>query len=296
MQASLIDFPNSQKFKEKIILKHCWEKDSDIASVDVEHYGRSVIGFGVSYRKICRHFLEIDPELIVKGEREGSLETIIDFLSKKEVIACATAMGLLQYFGLDFNALCRLPAYIFRLIIDIIKFSKGKKVEIKKFIDGLKLDEKIKEKLHAIFANIDFRSSLDELTIFLTIQGMKALSVEQDKCPKATISKAERSYFATQPEDEVTVDISEKIVSVTYLSPEKDRWQFKSKKFEFWATVTDKNFIENMNGKYLEDIADLTFYAKVKRTITKEANTKHIKTEREIYAFVPESKQAPLLL
>ncbi|MBU1229668.1 MAG: hypothetical protein KKA55_02435 [Proteobacteria bacterium] len=296
MQASLIDMPKRDPFEDQVILKYSWGREAEHDSLDVEVYGRSLLGFGKIYKKINSQFLEASIDVRIVAEKDGSLEAIIKFLSSNDVIACATAMQILSYFGLDHRALRKLPAYILKLLIDIVRTAKGKKDKIKALITKLEIASTIKDMLVKLFENADFRASLDEMTAFLSHKGMESLTIAQIDCPESIIHRRDRFAFVAQPEDEVSVEYSEKLVSVTYLSPEKNRWQFKSKNFEFWATVTDLNFLDSMHGKSLENINDLRFIATVKRTTTKEANTKKTKTTREIYSFQPEQKQSSLLI
>jgi hypothetical protein len=91
----------------------------------------------------------------------------------------------------------------------------------------------------------------------------------------------------SQPEDEIIVETDIKVVSIIYLSPEKDKWQFKSGGYEFWANVLDDRFLLKMKDRNLDEIIDLKFSATVKKTIHKKINKKRPIIPQDIYNFMP---------
>ena len=267
-----------------LILKYSGDA-TDQHTIDAEFYARSLLGFGKSFKKANRQLLGIDSSLSVKAERAGSVETLIEFFSQKDVVATAVMLGFLQYFGLDFKTLCKLPMLVYKLLIDIIKKSKGKKEDIKKKVQELQLERSLEEKLLRLLENNQFRRCLDDMTLILELQGIECLEIKQDEAISTQITKKDRPYFVAHPEDEVLTELDDKVISITYLSPEKSKWQFKSGASEFWAVVEDQPFLEEMQNKALEEITELLFVASVEKTTIKEANTKQVKVSRTITGF-----------
>lgn len=283
-QKSMIEMPPEEPMTGELRLSYAGMATHD-HSIDAEHYARSVLGFGKVFKKINRNIIGLDVSISLRAERPGSFEALVEFLSKKEVVAAAVGISLLQFFGLDFKTICMLPINILRLIVNVIKESKGNSRRIREAIKELGLPEAMEKKLIRLVENKDFRRSLDDMTLFLQLQGMDSITVKQKNTQSAIIEKKDRPYFVAQPEDEISVEQDEKVVSITYLSPEKSKWEFKSKNLEFWAQVEDDIFLEEMRDKALEDIMDLQFVATVEKTTIKKARTKQAKVTTSISGF-----------
>ena len=203
----------------------------------------------------------------------------------------------MSFFGIDAKSFAKVPMLLFELLIDLIKKAKGKKEQLREHIKKLELDKEATEKLQRLVENNELRRSLDEMTFLLEFAGLEAMEIQQPGLATVTITKKERPYFIAQPEDEVTVESDDKVVSIIYLSPERSKWQFKSGASEFWAEVLDTKFLDKMQDKNLDEIIDLKFSATVEKTTTKEAHTKQIKVSRTISNFTMFSSptQIPLL-
>ena len=191
------------------------------------------------------------------------------------------------FFKIDAISIGKALFSLFKLIVDLIKRGKGNNREIRKLIEKIELDEKDKNKLYYLISNKSFRIFLDEMTALLDLEKMKAIEVEQPSHASFEIDRSERRFFIVNPEDEETVEFDEKIVTITYLSPEKNRWQFKSGSSEFWATVMDQSFVAMMQNKKMDEIKYDKFRATVKTKRIIKAKTKRVKVIREIDNFVP---------
>ena len=266
-------------------------------SINAELYARSLLGFDRSFKRTNKFLLGHTTDLEVHAEESGSFQGVLEYaLSPQGKAEISFWLARMAFLGIDAKSIAKVPIKLFKLIIDLIKKAKGRKEQLQQEIRKLELEKDVAEKLVRILENNDFRRALDEMTFFLESPGMEEVEITQPDLATVTITKKERPYFVAQPEDEVTVESDDKVVSIIYLSPERSKWQFKSGASEFWAEVLDARFLDKMKDKNLDDILDLKFTATVEKTTTKEANTKQIKVSRTISdfkSFAP-PKQIPL--
>lgn len=125
---------------------------------------------------------------------------------------------------------------------------------------------------------------------------MDKIEINQPGYTSTSIMKNERRWFVSQPEDEIEKIVFERLVSIVYLSPDRSEWKFKDKQTEYWADVTDINFITRMKDKRIDELSGHHFVATVEKTTTKEANTKRVKIERQIFGFKEPLQQSNLPL
>ncbi|HWR04368.1 MAG TPA: hypothetical protein VN419_10160, partial [Humidesulfovibrio sp.] len=171
MQYSIINEQPPKSFKKELVLKYDGEAVVD-HTIDAEFYARSVLGFGRALKKTNRFLLKMELSVNIKAEREGSWESLVEFLTSKDIQATATLMQFLSFFNLGFKDICRLPIYILKLATDVIRSGRGRKDGIRKIAKSLELNSECKENFIKLLENFDFRSAIDEMTVFLTLMGM----------------------------------------------------------------------------------------------------------------------------
>lgn len=296
MQHSLFEDSPQGPATGTLNLKYSGEATEE-HSINAELYARSLLGFDRSFKRANKFLLGHATDLEVHAEQPGSFEGLLEYaLSQEGKANLSFCLAIMAFFGLDAKSLAKVPMMLFKLLVDIIKKAKGKKGQIREEVTKLELDSETAEKLVRLFENNNFRRALDEMTFFLEQPGLEAVEIRHSELPEVTISKKERPYFIAQPEDEVTVESDDKVVSIIYLSPERTKWQFKSGASEFWAEVEDALFLGKMKDNNLDDISDLKFTATVEKTTTKEARTKQIKVSRTISDFKAYMPPKPLSL
>ncbi|GFM32321.1 DUF7946 domain-containing protein [Desulfovibrio subterraneus] len=297
MQLSLFGDTPQEPAAGSLHLKYSGEA-TEKHSINAELYARSLLGFDRSFKRTNRFLLGHATNLEVQAEQPSSFKGMLEYaLSPQGKNDIAFWLAIMSFFGIDAKSFAKVPMLLFELLIDLIKKAKGKKEQLREHIKKLELDKEATEKLQRLVENNELRRSLDEMTFLLEFAGLEAMEIQQPGLATVTITKKERPYFIAQPEDEVTVESDDKVVSIIYLSPERSKWQFKSGASEFWAEVLDTKFLDKMQDKNLDEIIDLKFSATVEKTTTKEAHTKQIKVSRTISNFTMFSSptQIPLL-
>jgi len=284
-QKKLFEIENIGPIRGQLELKYCGEATAG-HSIDAELYARSLLGFDNSFKKIGKNLLGFEANLVVNSEQPSSFKGIIDYVLTPEGQGnISFILSLLAFLKIDITTITALPIKLFKLLIETIKKTRGRKDKFKEIFDEFELNRDAKKSLIELLNNNKFRQFLDEFTAFLDANGMEYIDIIQTEVDSVSISKKDRISFVYQPEDETLTEVDEKVVYITYLSPESSKWQFKSGKKPFWADVVDPHFLKSMQDKALEDISDLKFTALVETTTVKEAMTKRADVTRKISNF-----------
>lgn len=273
-------------FQGKLFLKYEGKNTSN-HTFDAELYAQSLLGFCNSFKKANKILFDVDTQVDIIAEKEGSVEAIIQFFvdNYNSALIANTYIELFNNFveAVGKAGLCFFFAY--KGLIKIIKESKGKKEKIIEFVKGLRLCYDLTKKLLDILFNKTFRKGLDQLTYFLTSDPMDYIEMSQSDNDVIVINKTERLYFVEQPEDEITIDVDEKIVSVIYPSAQRTKWRFIIDNQEKWAEITDSGFLKKMHDKPLEYFEGIRFKATVETTTVKKVNSVKPEITRQIYNF-----------
>ncbi len=254
---------------------------------DAELYATSLIGFSSSFRKAHKIVCGVGPKIQIRGEREGGLSSLIQLLIDNQEAAQAINIyaELLQNVVWTAAGVSVMVPRLYLKILDLIKRAGGKREEILKKISDMEIGQNIKSALIQLINDRKFRKGLDDLTLFLCSEGMDYVDIEMVGGEKYRIRKEDRPAFVEQPEDETNVEIDDKIVSVIYPSALRTKWRFLIDGKEYWAEITDINFLREMNDKSLEYFEGIEFSATVETKTIKKVAPGGVSIQRKIYNF-----------
>lgn len=116
-------------------------------------------------------------------------------------------------------------------------------------------------KVIALFSNVKIRTSIQKIvTEPLSREGVDTLTIKNDR-QETTIKKEEKDYFnLSEIPDELLKDqvrdVYLKVLSISFV--ERHKWKFSDGNVEFFATITDEDFIkkvqESKDGFYKDDL------------------------------------------
>ncbi|MCK9241286.1 hypothetical protein, partial [Desulfocurvus sp.] len=143
-------------------------KATEGKSINAELYARALLGFDRSFKRVNKVLLGRSTHLEVKAEQPGSFDAVLGFLLSPEGKAeIGFWLAAMAFFGVDAKSISKIPILIYKLIIDLIKKSKGRKERIREEARRLELDKGITSNLIKTIENSDLRRALDEMTSFL---------------------------------------------------------------------------------------------------------------------------------
>lgn len=269
---------------------------TDQGSIEATNYATSILGFSTAINRISTKTLGKTTVIKIEEEKNNCWKTICEFFLSADVQTVKNIAEWLIILSIPAHHYNKLPIAMLNYIIDILKKANGKIQKIKSEIGKLEIPYILKEQLSKLIKDSELREAIDDMTKILELEGIDKISFEQKDYIRHKILKNERPSLIAQPEDETEEEYQEKIVSIVYISPDRTSWKFKDKNKEFWAQVTDKQFLNLLKDKRIEDISD-DFYTATLHTIsTKEAGTKRTKIERYIYDFKPKNGNSQLSL
>lgn len=143
------------------------------------------------------------------------------------------------------------------------KIKKIENVDDAKAIIEVENEEKYETspKVIALFSNVKVRTSIQKIvTEPLSREGIDTLTVKKGN-EKTTIKKEEKDYFKLSeiPDELLKDQIREvflKVLSISFV--EGHKWKFSDGNVEFFATITDEEFVkkvqESKDGFYKDDL------------------------------------------
>ncbi len=116
-------------------------------------------------------------------------------------------------------------------------------------------------KIIALFSNVKVRTSIQKvITEPLSKDGISSFAIKKGK-EKIVIKEEEKDYFKLSdiPDELLRDEVREVILTVATISfTEGHKWKFSDGNVEFYATITDENFVnkvqQNKDGFYKDDL------------------------------------------
>jgi len=210
---------------------------------------------------------------------QGAIEGFTSLFNSDAVNAASNLLQMVGFVGIPSGSLIGFLLWLRNRKIKKVTEKGGAQTIVEV------VDEKIEvhPKIIALFSNVKIRTNLQKvITEPLSKEGIDSLSIKKDK--KTTkIKKEEKDYFKLsdvpdEPLKDEAREVYLKALSVIFV--EGNKWRFSDGTNEFFATVKDENFVEDVQNNKITFTKDDTFRVKLreKQWITDTG----LKTEHEI--------------
>lgn len=184
-------------------------------------------------------------------------------------------------------------------LITLIKWIKGRRIRSVRENDETAIftlengdTKEVKRNVLVLYRNVDVRQGLeDSLSVPLTNKGIDSIEISNDIEETIVIGKNESEFFRA-PELESS-ELDESIYEV-WVQPinvafkENNKWRFSDGQFTFYASMSDKTFMDKVNDDLAIAAGDM-FKVKIKRTQRESAQG--LSTDYEVL-HVLEHRQA----
>ncbi|MUM78640.1 hypothetical protein GKC30_13450 [Pseudodesulfovibrio sp. F-1] len=249
-------------------------KATDNHTMDVQWYARSLMGFNESFIRLNKELFRIEVTLEIVAEEEGSLRAILKFagmaVAAVGLYASVTTIDTYHEYKPS-NAIKSTYAYV----INLFKESNGDSNLLEEKVTGSKLSDEEKRRLLKLIANLDFKLSLDDMTLFLEQSGFDEVQIDGGINAKAQITKFDRPYFKVHPEDLTTVEEYDDILTVVAIGNYQE-WKFEGKETgrKFTAIILDNVFLHKIKQHPAKEIFKMRFAANIVKISTIKAGNR----------------------
>lgn len=271
---------------------------TDDHAMDLKWYAQSLMGFNESFVRSNRGLFNIEIQLEIVAEEQGSLKTKLKYAGKVALLALnlyTAFIGIDTYH--DHKPSAKIHA-VYVQIIDLFKKAKGNADLLEKLVIESDLTDEEKARLLALLKNLDFRLALDDMTLFLEQNGLDKVKIDCGGGVGTVITEYDRPYFKVYPDDFTEVEPISDVLTVVAIGNDKE-WKFKGTKTskKFSATILDNEFLQRMKEEPAGKIFKMTLKADIlKTTRIKAGNRKPSRPTYEIKNLwvIPE-ESLPLL-
>ncbi len=262
-------------------------------AIDVPFYASSISGYSSFLQCLAADIFKVDVEVAIIAEEGGSFKAVLRVAGKATVVI-ATAMTILQFFGIDAKSIKDgISDFQTVIIEEIIKEPTGLEGLIKRIEDSQEFTQEEKELLIEALKNKALRNSLDNLTKPLDNPGYSFISSFTNDLKVFTIERQHREKFKYIPGPEETIEPFTDNVRIVYLSPDLNKWMFKGEQ-EFWAEVLDIDFINRTMNKKSNELGKVLFRAAGRKITTRKVGEKRNTIRWEIDSIGEVPQQATL--
>lgn len=251
-------------------------KATDNHSMDVQWYARSLMGFNESFVRLNRELFRIEVTLEVVAEEEGSLLTTLMFAGTATVAVVGLYASIITIDAYHDYKISNAIKSTYVYVINLLKESRGDTKLLGEKVTGLELSDEEKKRLLKLLENLDFKLSLDDMTLFLEQNGFDKIQIDGGDNIKTQITKFDRPCFKVHPEDLRTVEEYEDILTVVAIGNHQE-WKFDGRGTgrKFTAKILDNAFLSEIKQHPAKEIFKMKFETSiVKTSIIKAGNRK----------------------
>ncbi len=190
---------------------------------------------------------------------------VIDFLTGKEITAAVTILAFLGLSAKDGK----------QGVLQAIKWLKGRKISrftLEDSVVVIYVDDEmliVEEAVFELLKDYELRRSYEKVLEPLEHNGIDKFVVSTDTVIVEVVEKSERFWFVAPPPAEQRFDPSvyEETLQIERIEFDKDnKWRFTDGSAQFYAVITDKNFLDRIaNGDAVFAASD-TLRVRIKKT------------------------------
>lgn len=174
---------------------------------------------------------------------------VMDFFNSEEITAANNLLALIGFAGSGLGLLGLIKWLRGRKIQNVIMLENGKVRVVVEGDDALETEKAVIE----LFRSYRLRKALDAaIKKPLDEEGIDSFATTTDpqKANFATVSKEERYYYATPPQEDELISESEDIAILQLVNiafREDNKWRFSDGSSTFYAEVQDEAFLKRVD-------------------------------------------------